>query len=116
MGATITWSISKNGLMTQTIDSNTDAVVAVQFTVTATDGVNTVNIRNVTRLGAPDAAAFTPFANLTEAQVIAWVKSALPAGKEAQLETMLTRMLELKANPPVRPVPKPAPWNTCSQG
>jgi len=114
MTTSVTWSIPKNGLITQTVDGNPDTVVSVTYMVTATDGTNTVDINNVAQLGAPDAAAFTPFANLTEAQVIAWVKSALPAGKEAQLETMLTRMLELKTNPPVRPVAKSAPWNTCS--
>jgi hypothetical protein len=116
MAASVTWSIPKNGLITQTVDGNPDTVVSVTYTVTATDGVNTVDIRNIVRLGSPNAADFTPFANLTEAQVISWVKASLPNGAEENIAASLQRLLERKANPPARAVMKSAPWNTCSQG
>lgn len=114
MAATFTWSIAPGGLMVQTLDGNPDTVVRVQVKVSATDGTHTADMMQMAELGAPVAGSFIPFADLTEAQVINWAKASLPQQGE-RVEPMLTRMLELKANPPIRPMAKPAPWNTCSQ-
>lgn len=116
MTATITWSIQNNGLITKTVEDKPDTVVMVVCVVAATDGTHTVEHRRITTLGAPSATDFTPFADLTEAQVISWVKASLPRGVEENIATSLSRLLERRANPPVRSVMKAAPWNTCSQG
>ena len=114
MTTTFTWSIAPGGLMVQTVDNNPDTVVRVNVKVSATDGTHTADITQSVQLSAPVAGNFIPFSELTEAQVVEWAKTSLPQ-QGAQLENALARMLQIKANPPVRPVAKAAPWNTCSQ-
>jgi hypothetical protein len=101
--------------MTETKNGNADTVVRVHYKVTATDGTNTVEVDQMAQLTPSTDSAFIPFADLTESQVIAWIKASLQPNQRARFEDMLTKMLENKANPPVRPIAKLAPWNTCSQ-
>jgi hypothetical protein len=101
--------------MTQTANGNADTVVQVQYEVTATDGTHTAEIKQAATLQPRTDGAFIPFADLTEAQVIAWVKASLQPNQEQRFEEVLTQVLQRKANPPVRPNAKAAPWNTCSQ-
>ena len=114
MPATFTWSIPSTGLMTETRNGNADTVTQVRVHVSATDGTHTVDTNQNVLLPVGAEENFIPFSNLTEAQVVEWAKAALPVGQVDRIEAMLTRMLELQANPPVRPVAKAAPWNTCS--
>lgn len=115
METTFTWSIPANGLLTKTENGNPDTVVRVRYTLTATDGVNTVDMHQVVQLTPNANGAFIPFTDLTEAIVLEWVAATLPQDAATRFETALTHMLELKANPPAPPVAKPAPWHTCSQ-
>lgn len=116
MATTFTWSIPANGLLTKTQNGNPDTVVSVQYKITATDGVNSVDMIQAAQLQPNANGTFIPFADLTEAQVLEWVKASLPPNQEAHFQTMLTHRLERKANPPVMPVAKAAPWSTCVQG
>lgn len=114
MTTTYTWSIPTDGLMTKTVNGNADTVVQAKFKIEATDGTHTADMYQTVELKPSADGAFIPFANLTEAQVIEWVKASLPEGVEARFESALARAIESKANPPVVPVAKAAPWNTCS--
>ncbi len=116
MTATFTWSVLPNGLRVKEVNGNPDTVINVDFKITATDGTHTVEMSNSAELKPVAGAPFTPFAQLTEQQVMDWVKAAMPADRVYRFEQMLNQRLALKANPPVMPVAKPAPWNTCSQG
>ena len=51
---------------------------------------------------------FTPFASLTEDQVVGWAKEALGTEKVAQIEAGLVSQLENLLNPTV--VSPPLPW------
>lgn len=51
---------------------------------------------------------FTPFASLTEEQVVGWAKEALGAEKVAQIEASLATQLADLLNPTV--VSPPLPW------
>lgn len=114
MPTTFTWSIPAHGLMTKTENGNEDTVVRVRYVVAATDGTHTVDTHQLMELTPSTDGVFVPFAELTEDQVLSWVKAALPDAAKTQLETMLANTLAIKANPPVRPVVKASPW-TCSQ-
>ena len=114
MSVTFTWSLANNSLMTETHNGNPDTVVAVHLTLTATDGTNTVDSMHVAQLTPSTDGTFIPFSQLTEEQVLGWAKAAIDPENVARFEDRLTRMLDRMANPPVRPVPKAAPWNTCS--
>jgi hypothetical protein len=106
---TFTWSIPANGVLTQNIDNHENTVVLVRYLVTATDGVNTVEKLGVARLTFDPTQPFIPFADLTEAQVLAWVKTEQTV---ATVQGELTKQLERLANPPARPEIKPLPWVT----
>lgn len=110
MAVTFTWAIPQNSLYTQTIDGHPDVVTTVAYEVTATDGKNTVNQTGVVNVPFDPNTPFVPFAQLTQDEVINWVKNQLGAPKVTTIEKALTAQLERKANPPVRPVLKPAPW------
>lgn len=115
MPVTFTWSVPADGVATITYAGRADTVVQVRYALIATDGVNTQAISNVVQLKPSEDGAFTPFESLTQAQVVEWVKAAVRPEDKRHFEMSLTRALELKANPPPRPIIKPAPWNTCVQ-
>lgn len=115
MPITFTWSVPADGLSTITHAGRADTVVQVRYTLTATDGTHTHAIGGVVQLKPSEDGAFIPFANLTQDQVVEWVKASVRPEDKAHHEMGLTRALELKANPPQRPVIKAAPWNTCVQ-
>jgi hypothetical protein len=109
MTTTYTWAIPKNGLRVQTVDGQQNTVTNVNFTVTATDGKNTVELQNSVNVPLSANAEFVPFANLTEAKVITWVKDIL-GNKVAAFERVLNKQLEQKANPPAKPAVIELPW------
>ena len=115
MTPTFTWSVPANGMSTLTHAGQADTVVQVRYTLTATSGEHNHSIGGVVQLKPSADGAFIPFENLTQEQVIEWVKAAVRPEDKAHYEMGLTRILAMKANPPVRPVVKPAPWNTCTQ-
>lgn len=116
MSVTFTWSVQPHGLRVKEVNGNADTVVSVDFKITATDGAHIVDMPNTVELKPVAGAPFIPFTQLTEQQVIEWVKAAMPADRIARFERMLEQRLEARKNPPVVAVPKMAPWNTCSQG
>jgi hypothetical protein len=116
MPVVFTWSILPNGLRVKEKNGNPDTVVSVLFQITAADGNYTADIKRAASFQSVDGAPFTPFSQLSEQQVIEWVKASIPANIIAQIEKMLIKSIEQKKNPPVRPAVKPAPWSTCSQG
>jgi hypothetical protein len=109
MTTTYTWAIPKNGLKVQSVNGQENTVTNVNFTVTATDGTNTVDLQNSVNVPLDSSAEFVPFASLTEAKVIDWVKSNL-GDKVSTFEKILNTKLERKANPPARPVTVEVPW------
>lgn len=114
MNPTFTLSIPADGMSTMTHAGQADTVVQVQYTLTATMGEHTASINGMVQLTPTQGGTFIPFENLTQEQVIAWVQAAIRPVDMNHYKMSLTRKLEYKINPPVRPVIKPAPW-TCTQ-
>jgi len=54
--------------------------------------------------------AFTPFDQLTEAQVLAWVNAALPDEQRITCEAVIKNMINRKLNPIARPQAQQLPW------
>ena len=114
MSITFTWAIDPKGLITKTNNGNVDTVVHVRYKIGAPDGVHTAWQYKVAQLVPSDGGTFIPFTDLTEDQVLAWVKASLRPGQEEQVKSLLILELKHKANPPTSIVAKAAPWNTCS--
>jgi hypothetical protein len=78
------------------LDRNTsnNYVTTVHYNVTKVDGEFTASTYGT--IGYEAGTPTTPFASLTEAQVIAWVKDKLG---EATVEAALAAQIEAKKNP-----------------
>ena len=94
-------------------DGMTDVVKSASWTRMATEVVGegeeaktySSTFPGVTPFSAPDPAAFTPYDQITEAQVIGWIESKVDM---ASLDQTLTTNVENQINPPV--VELPLPW------
>ena len=96
------WSVTK--LEVTTYEGLADVVISVGWSVTDTQQSITETFTGVT-LVEPPSDNFTPYNQLTEAQVLDWVfKKVSQAGTEA----IVTQRIQDKISPAVDP---PLPWN-----
>lgn len=96
------WSVTK--LEVTTYEGLTDVVISVSWSLTDTQQGITETFTGVT-LVEPPGDNFTPYDQLTEAQVLEWVfKKVSQAGTEA----IVTERIQDKISPAVDP---PLPWN-----
>jgi hypothetical protein len=97
-----TWSITSMVIIPQ-VDQYSDYAWQVGWACSATDGTNTQTINSsVTFYPAQQGQPYTPYDQLTEAQVIEWVQAALGPEKTAQTEAVVTSLLTA--------TPAPLPW------
>jgi hypothetical protein len=89
-------------------DGETDVVFTVHWTLTGTDGTYTGSVYGSQAITIDPAAPFTAYADLTEAQVIGWVQSAMGAEQVASYEANVANQIENQIDPPI--VTPPLPW------
>jgi hypothetical protein len=89
-------------------DGETDVVFNVHWTLTGTDGEYTGSVYGSQGLTLDPDAPFTPYAELTEGQVVGWVQDALGEEQVAAYEANVASQIEAQINPPV--VTPPLPW------
>lgn len=105
----ITYNWIFNPLTVKPVEGSlTDVVVLVDWRRTATDGTYHAQCYGQVSLGPPNPAAYTPFADLTEAQVTQWVEETIGPDQMAQFDQSLTGDIERQQNPPV--IPMAPPW------
>ncbi len=92
MATTFTWKIAE--LERETSDGY---VYTAHWRVDATDGTYKAGAYGSEGLDRPDT--LVPFADLTETQVIGWVKDKLGADKVTQLETALDNQISEQKTP-----------------
>jgi len=108
MSITYTWSISQLTAY-PTYESQTDVVFEVRWYYRGVDangvGSSRGGIQEVTYVaGSP----FTPFNELTEAQVLGWV--SIPAELQAEMEAGIAGDIDWQKNQTNEPVSPPLPW------
>ena len=102
------WAIEQMKCFAQQ-DGQKDVVFNVNWRINASDG-----FRQATSCGDihipynADAIPFTPFADLTESQVIEWVKRAITDEQIERLETMLKADIDSQIAPTI--VTPMLPW------
>ena len=108
MSITTTWVIEQMNCY-PTYESETDVVFNVHWRVNATDG--TYNATSYGTVGVTYVAGspYTPYADLTQAQVIGWVQTALGAEQVATIEAGLATNIANQTHPPV--VSPALPWS-----
>ena len=74
-------------------------IFKANWTFSATDGTYHTSLPDSTELVAFAGAPFIPFADLTEDQVIAWIKTTLGETIVANYEALLVKMIDEQVNP-----------------
>lgn len=116
---TATFTYKVNGIRTATVGDRTNVVKQVDWTLKGTEAGQTFELPQTTALADPNGQAFIELANLTEADVVAWIEATetrLP-GIKAHIQLVLDKEVAktaLAATPmPWAPVPEtptePAP-------
>jgi len=107
MTVTNTWAVKQMDAYPE-LDGETDVVFTVHWTLTGTDGTYTAGVYGSVGVTVDPDAPFTPYADLTQEQVIGWVKSALGDEQVAAYEANVATQIADQINPPV--VAPPLPW------
>lgn len=107
MSVTNTWVIEQMNCY-PTYESQTDVVFTVHWRLNATDGTYNATAYGTVGVTYEAGTPFTPYAQLTQAEVVGWVQAALGPEQVASLEAGLATNIADQANPPV--VSPPLPW------
>jgi len=89
------------------VDGQTDVVVNVNYLVTGVDGTYTAEIGFSQQYTIQQGEAFTPYASLTQAQVVGWADPQTVSNMQACVQGQINSMI----NPPVSPSSQPLPWS-----
>ena len=103
-----TWLVDAMNCTAQQGDK-TDVVMTIHWRLNGTDGTNNAMVYGSVSVTYDPADPFTPYADLTQEQVIGWAKGALGAERVAELEANIDAQLADLANPPI--VTPPLPWS-----
>lgn len=105
MTTTFTTTIDSMYTLPQ-VDGETDVVVNAIWTVYGTDGQVAASIGGNTQFTLEQGGTFTPYADLTEAQVIGWI----PESQITSAQQCVQGQIDSLLNPPVSPSAQPLPW------
>ena len=107
MSVTNTWVIEQMNCY-PTYETETDVVFNVHWRLNATDGTYNATVYGTVGVTYEAGTPFTPYAQLTQAEVVGWVQAALGPEQVASLEAGLATNIANQVNPPV--VSPPLPW------
>lgn len=103
-----TWSIAQLDCYPEH-EGHSDVVFTAHWRLTGVDGEHTGSVYGSAGLTLDPDAPFTPFAELTEAMVIGWVKDALGEEAVAAYEDNVAQQIANAINPPV--ISPALPWS-----
>lgn len=89
-------------------EGNTDVVFVAHWRMDGTDGDHTAGVYGSVGLTLDPEATYTPYADLTEAQVVGWVKDALGEEQVEAYEANVAAQIDALVSPPV--VTPALPW------
>lgn len=107
--ADISWNVEALECYPQK-DGETDVVFNVRWRVTGVDGGFSGVTGGNTAVKVDSSEPFTPYSQLTQDQVIEWVKSVMGDAAVARNETIVLNQIAAQKNPPV--ITPPLPWQT----
>lgn len=108
MAITYNWTVAQLDAY-PTYENHTDVVFTVHWRMDGTDGEHTAGVYGSVGLTLDPEADFTPYADLTEAQVVGWVKDALGEEQVTGYEENVAAQIDALVNPPV--VTPALPWS-----
>ena len=85
-------------------DGLTNVVTAINWVCTGTNGINTSSASGTVKLGTPNPAEFTPYADITQEMAYAWVSQCISmpgveSGIAAQIKQLSQPLIQTQ-NPP----------------
>lgn len=108
---TITWQIDWMSASTQTINGFSEVVLSAGWRCNGADGnVAASNYGSVSFPEPQTGGSFTPYAQLTESQVLGWVYES--GVNQTATEEAVTNQVNNLVNPPI--IQPPLPWATQS--
>jgi hypothetical protein len=108
MSITYTWIINSLTCYPQQA-GQTDVVFNVAYILQGTDGTYNGSITNSCGVSYTEGEPFTPYADLTQEQVIGWVQAALGPDLIASYEEMIASQIANQSLP--APVTPALPWS-----
>ena len=108
MTITNTWAIVQMDAHSE-YEGKPDVVSTVHWTLNGTDGTYVGSVYGSVGVNLSTSGAFTPYADLTKAQVVSWVQDALGDDQVAAYEANVAQQIADQINPPV--VVSPLPWS-----
>lgn len=90
------------------VDGNTDVVFEINWRREAASDGFVADVYGSQAITLDASAPFTPYADLTEAQVIAWLEEAMGAEALAAIDAQLDAHIQKQINPTV--LTPPLPW------
>jgi hypothetical protein len=89
-------------------DGQTDVVFTCHWQLNGTDGTYNGSVYGSVGVTYEAGSPFTPYADLTQSQVVGWVQAALGSEQVAAYEENVAQQIANQANPPV--MQKSLPW------
>jgi len=108
MSVTNTWVIEQMNCY-PTSEGQTNVVFTVHWRANATDGTYNSTVYGTVGVIYEANTPYTPYANLTQDQVVGWVQGSMSAEQVASIEAGLATNIANQVNPPV--VTPPLPWS-----
>ena len=106
MATTFNWEISQLNCYPQA-EGQTDVVFTVHWRLTGTDGTYSGTVYSTCGVTYEAGTPFTPFANLTQDQVLGWIWAS--GVDKDSAEAAVQTQIDNQANPPV--VSPQLPWS-----
>jgi hypothetical protein len=91
------------------VEGQTDVVVNAMWEVTGVQDTYTASIGGNSQFTITQGSGFTPYANLTQAQVIGWIPESQITSAQACVQGQIDSMI----TPPVSPSAQALPWATA---
>lgn len=103
-----TWTITALDCIPD-VDGKLNYVVVAHWTAAGTDGTYSGSVYNTATFAVdPEKPNYTPFDQLTEAEVVSWVQASLTPEGVAATEASIDTQIENQINPPI--VSPSLPW------
>lgn len=107
---TYTWTIKQMSVM-PVLEGQTDVVVSAQWNILGVDQDASYNLSGWQQFTLKQGEGFVPYNQLTEAQVLQWVKDTMGENQVSNLQDAVQGSLDAINNPPVEPVIASLPWS-----
>ena len=107
MAITFTWTVEQMDCYPEA-DNEIEVVFNVHWTLRGTEAGFMGSVYSTQEVPAPSGANFTPYDQLTEAQVVGWVQTAMGPEQVAAYEQDIATQINDQVYPPV--ITPPLPW------